>query len=538
MAIINTSHAATAFEGLQSLPFSRQVFLLLALAASIAIGVGVVLWAQKPDMQPLFSRLESQDTDSVIDALNQAKTHFSIDPNSGTVLVPSDQVQKVRIQLAGKGLPQGNAMGFEMLEKKSHFGTSQFMEMAQFVRALEGEMARTISGFSHIKSARVHLAIPKQTVFVNDKRNPSASVFVDLHAGRSLSKGEVDAIANLVAASVPQMQAEQVTIVDQRGHLLSHRGENDAFATTRQQLDLKQQIENNYAERIERILMPIVGAHRLRTEVSANVNFTVTEKTQEIFDPEGAIRSQNVLEEERGQGQSAGAVPGALANTPPIRASTVNNTPKTAGGEAANYQQANHPTQLVRQQSHHFELDKTISHTKSQPWELQRLSVAVAIDDFVMTDKAGHQTRKPLEKSQVERIERLVKDAIGFDEKRGDAVSVVNVAFNPPMAVGEIPASSFYQQPWFWSAVKYAVTTLSLLLLILGVLKPAIKNLTLNVENKQKAALQALDEQHKTPLPLEQLPYQDRMNAVKQMAQHEPARVAQVIKTWMGKPDE
>jgi len=272
MALVKAETA----QGFQSLPAFRQIGLMMGLAASVALGVAVVLWSQNPNYTVLYANLGSKDAGQVVDALQKAGIQFKVDEATGAVMVESGKLQHARMELAKDGLPEGNAMGFELLEKEQGFGTSQFIETARFQRALEGELGRTIATLRNVDTARVHLAIPKRSVFLRDRSEPTASVMVDLYSGRSLDEEQVAAIVHLVSSSVPHLKPENVTVVDQGGKLLSNGAADKGMAQTSTQFAYNRKLETTYAERIRQLLEPIVGPGRVRASVNAELDFTVT----------------------------------------------------------------------------------------------------------------------------------------------------------------------------------------------------------------------------------------------------------------------
>lgn len=377
-------------ENLSEMTMLRQIGLMVGLAASVAIGFAVVLWSQQPDYRPLYGSLAGMDSKQIMDTLTAANINYTVEPNSGALLVKSDDVQRARIQLAQAGVVQNDAnIGFEILDKDQGLGTSQFMEATRYRRGLEGELARTISALNNVKGARVHLAIPKSSVFVRDDRKPSASVLVELYAGRSLEPSQVMAIINLVATSVPELSKSQITVVDQKGALLSDQAENSELTMAGKQFDYSRRMEGMLTQRVQNILQPILGNDRYKAEVSAVVDFSAVESTAESFNPDQpALRSEQSVNEQRSSSSSTGGVPGALSNQPPGPATAPQNATAGAAGAAgpiapgqplldANGQQimdpatgqpalAPYPADKRVQSTKNFELDRSISHTKQQ----------------------------------------------------------------------------------------------------------------------------------------------------------------------------
>jgi flagellar M-ring protein FliF len=553
----------------------RQVGLMVGLAASVAIGFAVVLWSQQPDYRPLYGSLAGMDAKQVMETLAASDIAYTVEPNSGALLVKADDVARARLKLAGAGVaPTDGNIGFEILDKDQGLGTSQFMEATRYRRGLEGELARTIASLNNVKGARVHLAIPKSSVFVRDERKPSASVLVELFAGRSLEPGQVLAIVNLVATSVPELSKSQITVVDQKGNLLSDQAENSALTMAGKQFDYSRRMESMLTQRVHNILQPVLGNDRYKAEVSADVDFSAVESTSEQFNPDQpALRSEQSTSEQRtaANGPPQG-VPGALSNQPPAPASA----PQTTGGAAAtasaiqpgqplldaNGQQimdpatgqpmlAPYPADKRQQSTKNFELDRSISHTKQQQGRLNRLSVSVVVDDQVKINAAnGETTRAPWTADELARFTRLVQDAVGFDASRGDSVSVINMPFSLERAevIADIP---FYSQPWFWDIVKQVLGVLFILVLVFGVLRPVLNNITGHGKKQlapfgdvELGGMGGLDGElandrvslggpQSILLPSPSEGYDAQLNAIKSLVAEDPGRVAQVVKEWI-----
>ncbi|NES09390.1 flagellar basal-body MS-ring/collar protein FliF [Pseudomonas laurentiana] len=560
-------------ENISQMPVLRQVGLLVGLAASVAIGFAVVLWSQQPDYRPLYGSLTGMDTKQVMETLAAADIPYNVEPNSGALLVKSEDISRARLKLAAAGVaPSDGNVGFEILDKEQGLGTSQFMEATRYRRGLEGELARTISSLSNVKGARVHLAIPKSSVFVRDERKPSASILVELYPGRGLEPGQVMAIINLVATSVPELEKSQVTVVDQKGNLLSDQVQNSELSMAGKQFDYSRRMEGMLTQRVHNILNPVLGNDRYKAEVSTDVDFSAVESTSEQFNPDQpALRSEQSVNEQRSSSMGPQGVPGALSNQPPGPASAPQQTGQAQAAAGmiqpgqplldANGQQimdpatgqpmlAPYPADKRQQSTKNFELDRSISHTRQQQGRLTRLSVAVVVDDQVKLDPAtGETTRTPWGAEDLARFTRLVQDAVGFDASRGDSVSVINVPFAADRGeeIADIP---FYSQPWFWDIVKQVLGVLFILVLVFGVLRPVLNNITGN--GKQAAGdgdmelggMIGLDGElandrvtlggpQSILLPSPSEGYDAQLNAIKSLVAEDPGRVAQVVKEWI-----
>jgi flagellar M-ring protein FliF len=522
-------------------PIVKQLLFLVAIAASIALGGWLFMWSQTPSYLVLFSNMDPKEASEVVEVLQQMNVQYKLDPNTGAVMVPGADIQGLRIRLAADGFPRSSSQGMEMLNQDQGFGTSQFIERARYQRALEEELSRSIAELTNVRTARVHLAIPKQSVFVRDKKQPTASVVVNLFSGRKLEKGQVAAITHMVASSVPEMTNSDVTIVDQRGNLLTQPERETAMAMSDSQLDYTRKVEQLYIERIEDILMPIVGMSGVRAQVVAELDFTMTEQTQESFNPDLAvIRSEQVSEEQRVGSLGAIGIPGALSNTPPGGGVA----PEQAVSEDGTTT-AQQPGSNSKNATRNYELDRTISHTRMAPGSVRKLSVAVLVDERRSVDADGNVASTPLTEAEMTRINALVMDAIGFNKARGDSLNIVNAAFVAPESVEPLPEPAIWEQAWVLNLVKQVLGGLAVLFLIFGVIRPAFKDMTkvpaneLAQQQAEAAALQqaasaqasiSSDEIAKLATGSEQV--EEKLTNVRSLVQQDPALVAQVVKNW------
>jgi flagellar M-ring protein FliF len=430
-----------------------------------------------------------------------------------------------------------------MLDGDQGFGTSQFVERARYQRAMEEELSRSISQLNNVQSARVHLATPKQSVFVRDRKEPTASVILNLYAGRNIEPGQVTAITHMVASSVPNMSNTDVTVVDQRGRLLSKNDRDANVALSDTQLEYTQKLEKGYIRRIEDILSPIVGMDGVRAQVVAEVDFTVTEQTQESYNPDlAAIRSEQIQEEKRVGAGGAMGVPGALANQPP-GGGVAPETATNPDGQAT----STVPGSSSKNSTTNYELDRTISHTRVAPGAVRKLSVAVLIDERHSLDAEGNVITTALTEPEMTRINALVMDAIGFNQARGDSLNVVNAPFIVPAIVAALPDLPIWEQTWVWDVAKQVLGGLLVLFLIFGVIRPAFKDLNKIpvADNKQNpdvnsqgtpssqqraASGSAGDDIAKITTGSADM--EEQLSNVRSLVQQDPALVAQVVKNW------
>lgn len=525
--------------------YIRQIAFLIAIAASVAVGVYVVLWSQSPNFSLLYGSLSDQDASAVIESLQKANIDYHVDQNSGAVMVASAKVHEARMKLAAEGLPKSANSGFAMLNEEQKLGTSQFIEKARYQHALENELAISITKVSAVKAARVHLALPKESVFLRNRKTASASVLLDLYPGHRLEPGQVAAIANLVASSVPGLELANVSVIDQYGRLMTNDQSSAELAMTASQFQYATQVENSYIKRIENILIPLLGQDGVKAQVTAELDFTSTEQTRESFNPDlPALRSEQ-LEEDSKSSSIAGGVPGALSNQPVASASA----PEIVGNNKAQNTDDNNTASgsMQRRSTRNYELDKTISHTRLPTGSLLRLSVAVVIDYKKSLNDKGAVVRVEHTPEELNQITNLVKETIGFNAIRGDSVNVMNAPFTLPEAIEPLPELPIWQQPWVWDIAKQVAGGLFVLFLVFGVLKPAIKNM-MNKEitlhqtalagpagaaGQLPAADTATDA--KEMKALEAAPEYDKsIHNVKEMVSTDPKLAAQVVRNWVG----
>ena len=533
-------------------PGMKPLLLLVGVAAAVAAGVMIVLWSRGPTFSLLYSDLGSTDQASVAQALDAAGIPYRLEAGSNAISVPAERLNDARLKLAGQGLPEGNG-GFAVMGKEPGFGVSQFMENARYQHALETELARTISSLRTVEGARVHLAVPRESAFVRDQRPPSASVFVQLKAGRRLEQEQVQSIVNLVASSIPELDATHVTVVDQQGRLLSAPQGNTEAAQRQQQFEMAQRLEEDYSHRIESILTPFVGPGRVRAQVVAQLDNSVTEEAREQYRPNSQIvRTEQTAEQTSKDGSGTQGVPGALTNQPPTPGTALPpaaatpapvpgaNAQATAAQAAAAQAAAAAatpatPDNVSREASRTFEIDRTLAYTRQPSGRLQRLTVAVLIDNVRSTDKDGKVTETALTEPQLARITQLVKDAVGFNAERGDSVNVVNNSFRPDDAVpeGEIESIPLWERPMVQDIAKLVAGLIVLLILIFMVIRPLVRGLLAQAREAPRAAAEATRLSMAQSASAQPLAYEQQLAQARTMVSQDPKRVAQVVKTWV-----
>ncbi|PCJ88928.1 MAG: flagellar M-ring protein FliF [Thiotrichaceae bacterium] len=543
MAIITADNVAVQAQGFGSLPALRQLGLMVGLAISVALGVTVAMWSQTPNYSMLYGNLTAKGLSEVTSVLNTSGIMYQLEPSSGGIMVPSDKIHEARMKLANSGFSGSSDEGYELLDKDQGLGSNRFLLQARYQRALEGELAQSIAKLIMVQSARVHLAIPKQSAFARKSNSPSASVVLNLYPGRTLNDVQTSGIINIVASSVPGLDSESVTVVDDKGRLLSSNIGESGIMSSGSQFDYTRKLEDRFSRRIIEMISPIVGVEGVRAQVVAEVDFTSQEETKESYSPEkSAVRSEQLFEANSSK-QGPSGIPGALTNQPPAGGNTDITAAQT---DAVN---GNNSSRTLR----NYELDRTISHVRQSPTTLKRLSVAVIVDYRTIVDKKGKITKEPLSEKEIQYVTALVKEAVGLNEQRGDTLNVVNTQFKLPEVVEPLPEIPIWQQPWVFNVVKQALGGLFVLFMVFGVLRPILSNLAKQGENNA-AALAALPSGEYVPaseagndrvtlsnqsaggasLPPGQQPNaQQLLDRASGIVNEDPKRAAQVLNTWV-----
>jgi flagellar M-ring protein FliF len=476
----------STFEGMSGLPLVRQVGLLIGLAFSIALGIGIFTWSRTPDYRVLYS---------------------------------------------------GNP-GIEILEKAGPFGNSEFMEGARYQHALEGELARSIQTINSIRTARVHLALPKNSAFLRDRVASSASVLVSLYPGHVLNTSQVRAIMNMVAAGIPGLEHNRVTIVDQEGQLLSSGKHDGEFGMDGEQFEYARRLEEIYISRIENLLTPIIGPSGVRAQVVIEMDHTMTEQAEEYYDPDRTIlRSEQVHEERKQVGRTnpASGVPGALSNQEPDITTTTDIIAEATGDEASDAEALTvMPADESVRATRNYEISKTVSHTRIAPGRIVRLTAAVVIDHKQVIGDDGSISRIALEEGEIERINTLIKEAVGYSEARGDSVHITNTSFINFPEPEPLPEPPLLEQAWIWSAAKMTLSAIGILLLLFGVLRPVMRSLAIHPDHTNLVLQsQRQDDGQVVSVQRPRMSYEEELSAAKLIVAQDPKRVAQVVKNWV-----
>ncbi len=536
---VATPPVAVQLQRVLNFPGARHLGLMLVGATMIAVMIAGYLWSQAPDYKVLYGNLSDRDGGGVIAALQTMNVPYKF-ADGGALLVPANQVHEVKLRLAGQGLPKGGLVGFEVMEGQK-FGTSQFAEQINYQRALEGELARSIQSLSAVQSARVHLALTKPSAFLREQPKPSASVLLNLYPGRTLDPTQVGAVVHLVSNSVPDLRPKSVSVVDQNGNPLSTESAAGRGSLDPNQIKFRQDVEQSYIARIESILAPLTGNNNVRAQVTADLDFSATEHAEEIYKPNqnpdaAAIRSQQTSESANGGANGTGGVPGALSNQPPGTATAPITTPPGAtAAPAAPVAPGTATGNSHRDATTNYEVDKTIRHIRQEPGRVKRLAVAVVVNHRKRVDSAGKVTFAPLAEAEITQITNLVREVMAFDKERGDSLSVMNSRFTAPEQekIVELP---LWKQPEMIDLAKtIGKNTLIgalLLFVVLGVLRPMLKTLTVRPQTRDEDLSEGVKAGEVPRLP-EPNSYEQHVERAKNIARDDPKVVANVVKDWV-----
>ncbi len=550
-------------------PQGKRILLIIAAAATLALMAGIWLWSQKVEYRVLFANFNDRDGGAIVASLQQMNVPYKYSDGGTAILVPENMVHDARLKLASQGLPKGGNVGFELMENQK-LGISQFLEQVNFQRALEGELARSVQSLASVQTARVHLALPKASVFVRDQQKPTASVILSLYPGRFLDQQQVSAIVHLVASSVPELSPKAVTIVDQNGNLLSDttkQAQTNTLDPT--QLKYVQDMQQDIVKRVESIIAPIVGNGNVRAEATADVDFSRSEQASEAYKPNqtrdtAAVRSKQSSEANSATSGTSG-VPGALTNQPPAPATAQIVNPAAANGAANQNGTAATPNGAApapaasgnsrKDETINYEVDKTVRYTQQPMGGVRRLTVAVVVNYKRTLDNTGKIVMRPLTEAERNQISDLVKEAMGYNKDRGDSLNVVNTQFSTDME----PEVPLWKQPGMIELAKeigkYVLVAAVLLFLYFRVLRPIVWKLSGREERerlaKEKAEAEAaaaaaavaagfdpddpdaIVNLSGEPAVDERAQYKANLETAKQWAKNDPKLVASIIKSWV-----
>lgn len=496
-------------EQIKAMSAKNLILLLLALAMSITAVILLATWSQKADMQVLYSNLAEEDAGAIIQKLNELKVPYK--STTGGIMVPSDKVHDLRLQLAGQGLPQGGGVGFELFDKSS-FTMTDFVQKLNYRRAIQGELARTIRALSEIEQARVHLAVPEKSLFSKEEDRPKASVLIKLKAGRRLTQGQVNGIVHLVSSSVEGMQPKDVAVVDSRGEMLTSAvGEGAGMSNS--QMEYQRNIEKELEGRAIAMLEPVVGKEKVRAKVAATVDFTRIEKTEERYDPEGQVARSEQKNIEKSTTGGGGGVPGVASNLP--------GRPATPGAASQGQSEKKNETT-------NYEISKITSHTINSTGDLKKLSVVVLVDGVYTAEKDAKEKKyAPRTEEDIKKFEDMVKKAVGFTAARGDEVRVVNMPFEV-IPQEEMPAPKKDILAIVMSAAKYAVPAIGVILLFLFVIKPLMQTVTTPPMLQLPRTVSEIEETM-------EMAGKPAKSEVVDWAKRNPKEAANIVKGWLEK---
>ena len=552
----NPSATEQRLDAFNQLPNQKKLGIIFGAAAIIALLVGAWIWSQSPDYRVLYSNVSDKDGGEIINALEQMNVPYKFTKGGGTILVAGNQVHETRLRLAGQGLPKGGHVGFEVMENQK-FGSSQFLEQVNYQRALEGELARSVQSISAVQSARIHLAISKPSVFARDRQQPSVSVLLNLYPGRVLSAEQASSIVHLVSSSIPNLPVKNVTVVDQNGNLLSTQNESKSKSSfDAKQLEYIKELEDGYTRRIEGILTPITGVNNVRAQVTADLDFSRIERAEEIYRPNNteanaaSIRSEQTSESISQGSNFNGGIPGALTNRPPEPAIAPIEIPGQEGEvDELDKNEPIVPTDHRTESTVNYEVDKTIQHTHQSTGNIKRLSAAVVVNHRRTIDEEGNITHVPLSDEEIVEIRNLVKEAMGFNEARGDTLTVTNNLFSveEEEIILELP---FWKNPDVILLAKEIGKQLLIaaivLYFLLKIVRPFLRSLAKiqapaalperiagNAESvAESIPLDQVSDQSENPIARTS-DYEKDLQIAKQIAIEEPAIVANVVKDWV-----
>lgn len=519
----------------------RQLLILIGIAASVAVGVAAVMWSQGTDYRTLYTSVAPDRAGAIVEALANAGIKYRIQDPTGAILVPADLLHEARIKLASQDVMRDSG-GMAMLEQEQGFGVSEFMQSKKYHYALEQELARTVESLQQVRRARVHLAIPKSSVFIRDRKPPSASIMVDIYPGSTVGPKNVDAIINLVASSITGMSAEDVTVVDQSGQqLMASKQGGDELSLSQRQFAYRQELERAYEQRLSELLRPIAGSGRVRVQVAADIDFSTTQESRESWNPEGqVVRSEQIEENNVSQkAEPPAGVPGALSNQPVVAQQPEEGEETARTGS--------------RSVTRNYEIERVLNYSASPTGSIRRLSVAVLVDSGRSVAEAGNSAADPsselVDQEELDRLTLLVKDAVGFDEARGDRVTVIAADFREATTFSEAEAPGFWEQAWFANLIRQSLAGIGVLFIVFAILRPGMRSL-LNASTgtgrqagfgqshldgeylpQPIAALGAPPNTSASPVPGTGL--DQHVGEVRNAVDQDPRRVAQVVTRWV-----
>jgi flagellar M-ring protein FliF len=522
---------------------ARQLLFMVGVAVSVALGIVLYMSIQDPVYRPLDYQVNSQNISAIADTLDKAGIQYKINDKDGLIFVAAKDVQSARMKLGAAGIPKDDSINYSFLNEKNTLGNSQFMENARYLRALENDLARTISAIEGVSGARVHIAVPQNNLFADENNKTTASVMLSVGSGFSSNKEKIHSIVQLVAGSVPGLDAKDVAITDQYGHYLSNGIDQNSIYSAAQ-LSYQNNVQSYYEKRVESMLSSLIGEDKVSVRVNADIDFTQQENAQEEYDPSksAVISEKSDIDQTDNASAAASGVPGALSNTPDdSQAGQTSSGGQQQGangngnGSGAGAGNNGSGGQKRTQSTKNYDVSKTVTYKKSNFAKIKMLSVAVIIDDeMVMDPKTKKFVSKPLPQEKINKITELVKATVGFDQARGDKVTVVNSVFTPPKADLTI-VTHVWDQVWFWDVLRKSIGMICGFILLFFIYK-RLANYMKNLGKGYPNIAQRISNPDVEETAAEIKDSKDeKIHQLKKLATTDPNRVASIIKSWVGK---
>lgn len=534
------STANLNLKGMLSLlqnPIAKQLSFMVGIAGSVALGIVLYMSIQEPIYRPLDYQVNSRNMASIIDTLDKAGVKYKLNEQDGIIYVAAKDIQLAKVKLSVAGIPRDDSFNFSYLNDQGSIGNSQFLENARYLRALEADLSKTISSIEGVSAARVHIAIPQNNVFADENGRPTASVVLSMSPGLMSDKEKIRAIVQVVASSVPGLDPKDVAITDQYGHYLSGVLDGDGIFSA-EQLNYQNNMQRYYEKRIETMIVPLIGENKLTVRVQADIDFTRHEEAKESYDSgDQVLRSEQSLSEENSSPAGASGAPGSLSNSPPQQGQSGQGGAQGASGAPAASSSTAANGDKRSQSTKNYEIGKSVIYRKNSTPKINALSVAVVIDnEMVMDPKTKKMISKPLDQEKIAKITDLVKATIGYNEKRGDKVTVVNSSFSPVTSDDQFPTVHIWDQVWFWDMLKKFLGMTAGFGFLFVIYRQLSKHLKAS-SNEKPIGISFMNEPdpHSITPEMQELK-QEQINRLKEMANREPNRVALVIKNWVGKP--
>jgi flagellar M-ring protein FliF len=510
-------------QNLKLWPAGKKTAALALLVISVAGMLLLFSWMQKADYQVLYSNLSEEDAGKILQELQAKKIPYQAGAG-GSILVASDKVYDIRLQLASQGLPQGGGVGFEIFDN-TNFTTSEFVQKLNYRRALEGELSRTIRSLAGVQQCRVHLVVPDKSIFAlqENKQETTAAVFISLKQGRRLNGSEVDGIIHLVASSVEGLSPENITVVDDKGELLQKPNSDSMLSLSGSQMEFQHAYETNMASKIIGMLEPVAGRGKVKAKVSASFDFTKSERTEEKFDPEGVVvRSEQKSTEKSNSGTPAG-VPGVASNLP--------------GNNGQQFVSAQTQSSQKQDETINYETSKTVTRVVESPVSLERLTVAILIDGVLPSQQSSEENAKQyIQRSEedIKYYEDIIKKTVGFSSDRGDEISVKVMPFRE-MATEEVGEPPREYMPVVLTVLKYLVPVVVALLFFLIVIRPILKTLSAAPQGRTQATIAAAMAgnavgHQANPMQPKEIPLESQ---VIDWANKNPQKATDLVKGWI-----